>query len=852
MTKIFKLLSFLLFSVGLYAQSDLACTAPTLTVSVPYYRCSGIGATNGTTTGATFSNTTGSYPVPASCVGGSGGSGGYVYPGTAGGDVWYKFVAPYTSTATNTLTVNATSGILTDMAMAIYTATDPCDPTTFTQVACSRDKITGSDFMPRVIFDGTNVATGGTTYYIRLWDEGGNLAGTFNILVSTSDIKENKIINTSSQSVDVFEGGPIYFTDSGVPTGGASGNNYLDCGTQQPYQNNEDGSITFVAPVGKAINVSFQVIPYPSAGSCTSPDDIMISINNRVTGNDYLYIYDGDVNTNPIGTFSGVTPNVPQPGTITSSGNKLSFRFVSDAVGTGNGWTAYVQVVDMPVVNTTVNVTCGNTATFTDGAGSIMSGMDQIYTYCPSTLGTCLNADFTSVGFDYYIDQMKIYDGNSVNAPIIGTFTGSTNSGNTNILQNIRATNANPTGCLTFRFTAGNNSRKPYCLVDTLVGSTWSARSGWSANITCADSCRLTNGNNECSSATILTQNGDYAAFNINATGTPNISDPIFGSPATANVSGSLCTGSNQITRLEDNLWYKFSIPSSGDCGTALYKVRFENISCQHLDATASGYQFVLFETTSCLSGTAWNNSSVLKYCRDKLTGGANVDISPYITLGKTYYIMIDGFTGQHCNADLFFQVSGILNPEDCLLPIFLLDFDGKKIGEDIQLRWTTTNEENNRGFYVQRSFDGINFEDIGWVDASTNGSKNNEYFYLDEDFNDKKVVYYRLKQEDIDGKKHLHRIVRFDPSMFSKNLIVFANPNPTNGTLFVELKNLSQEKYTVQLIDVYGKVVYEQNIQSQSETEMLNFDMSNFEKGMYLLKVGDGLESSIIKVMKN
>lgn len=852
MIKIFQLLIVSLLSISIYAQSDLACTAPSLTVSIPYYRCSGITATTGTTVGATFSNTSGSYPVPSSCVGGSGGNGGYVYPGTAGGDVWYKFVAPYTSSASNTLTVNVTSGTLTDMAMAIYTATDPCDASTFSQVACSRDKITGSNYMPRVIFDGTNIATGGTTYYIRLWDEGGDLAGTFNILVSSLDIKEDKIINGSNQIVNVYEGGPVYFTDSGVPTGGASGNNYLDCNTQQPYQLNEDGTITFVAPVGKAINVSFQVIPYPSAGSCVTPGDFMISINNRVIGNDYLYIYDGDVNNNPIGTYSGVTPAVPQPGTITSSSNKLSFRFVSDDIGTGNGWTAYVQVVDLPVVHAPVSVTCGSTEVFTDGAGSITSGFDHIYTYCPSTAGSCLNADFTSVNFDYYIDQMKVYDGNSVDAPLIGTFTGSTNTGNTNILQNIRATESNTTGCLTFRYTSGSNARKPYCLIDTLNGSTWNARTGWSADITCATNCRLTNGNNECNSATILSRNGDYATFNINATGTPDISDPLFGSPATANVTGSLCTGGNQITRLEDNLWYKFSVPSSIDCGTAVYNVTFNNISCQHLGAAASGYQFALFETNSCLTGTGWNNSSVLKFCQDKLIGGASVNISSYITLGKTYYIMIDGFTGQHCNADLKFEVSGILNPEDCLLPIFLLDFDGKKVGEDIRLHWTTANEENNKGFHIQRSFNGVDFEDIGWENAANTGSKNNEYYFTDENFNDKKVVYYRLKQEDLDGKNHLHRIVRFDPSMFSKNLIVLANPNPTNGTLYVEMKNLHQEKYTVQIIDLYGKVVFEQIVESQNEQEMLNVDMSKFENGMYMVRVSDGNDNALIKILKN
>lgn len=829
-----------------WAQTDLACTAPQLTVQLPNYRCTATAATSGTNVGATHSPTTGSYPVPVSCVGGSGGNGGYTAPGTAGGDVWYKFVAPYTTNSTNTLTIDVTSGTLTDMAMAIYTASDPCTPSTFTQVTCSRDR-NGTNFMPLVTFNGTNIATGGQTYYIRLWDEGGNDAGNFNILISS--MKSEKIIDGASQVINVTEGYPIFFTDSGVPTGGVT-SDQTDCNIQQPYQNDEDGSITFVAPAGKAINVSFQVTAYPSAGSCTSPGNMMLSINNRVDGNDYLYIYDGAVGTNPIGTYSGVTEAVPQPGTITSSGDRLSFRFVSDGSGAGNGWRAYVSVVDLPTTNTTVNVPCGSTVTFTDGASNITAGMDQIYTYCPSTVGSCLNADFTSVGFDYYIDQMKVYDGNSVSAPLIGTFTGSTNTGNTNILQNIRATTANTTGCLTFRFTAGDNFDYPYCISDALVGSTWQARSGWSADITCSTACRLENGNNECSTATVLDANGDYAVYNVNATGTPNISDPLFGSPATANVSGSTCTGGNVINRLEDNLWYKFAVPTNVDCGTATYNIQFNNISCQHLGSGSSGYQFVLFETSSCLSGTAWNGSSVLKYCADKLTGGASVNISPYITLGKTYYIMIDGFTGQHCNADLKFEVSGILNPQDCLLPIFLVDFDGKEVNNAVELSWTTENEKNNKGFYLQRSVGNAeNFEDIAWIDSKIIETGGADYVYLDRDYNKSRISYYRLRQMDNDGKDHLHKIITFNPN--KNGIIATVKPNPTNGLFTLEMTDLVEDNYIIEIMDVTGKIIERHEEENTFTNFMKQFDLSNYESGMYLIKISNSSSQETIKLLK-
>ena len=97
-------------------------------------------------------------------------------------------------------------------------------------------------------------------------------------------------------------------------------------------------------------------------------------------------------------------------------------------------------------------------------------------------------------------------------------------------------------------------------------------------------------------------------------------------------------------------------------------------------------------------------------------------------------------------------------------LPVKYLSFEGKKIANSLLLNWITTEEINNNYFQIERSFNGIDFMQIGLaLDGFENGIKK-EYAFKDYSdlLKNKEIIYYRLKQIDNDGNY-----------TFSKNLIV-------------------------------------------------------------------------------
>ena len=108
-------------------------------------------------------------------------------------------------------------------------------------------------------------------------------------------------------------------------------------------------------------------------------------------------------------------------------------------------------------------------------------------------------------------------------------------------------------------------------------------------------------------------------------------------------------------------------------------------------------------------------------------------------------------------NTDLY-AVDGTFTP----LPVKLTDFTVKRVSADAVLNWHTAQEFNTSNFTVQRSFDGLNFENIGNVQAAGNSTNSNAYSFTDAGVANKgkSTIYYRLLTADVDGKSSFSPVI--------------------------------------------------------------------------------------------
>lgn len=88
-----------------------------------------------------------------------------------------------------------------------------------------------------------------------------------------------------------------------------------------------------------------------------------------------------------------------------------------------------------------------------------------------------------------------------------------------------------------------------------------------------------------------------------------------------------------------------------------------------------------------------------------------------------------------------------VLNEDET---VALVDFTVALDGPEALLRWSTAHESQNKGFQLQRSLDGLNWEVIGFVSGS-NAQETTRYQYWDE-IPAKGNILYRLQQISMQG----------------------------------------------------------------------------------------------------
>ncbi len=240
-------------------------------------------------------------------------------------------------------------------------------------------------------------------------------------------------------------------------------------------------------------------------------------------------------------------------------------------------------------------------------------------------------------------------------------------------------------------------------------------------------------------------------------------------------------------------------------------------MDCDHYSATLVG----------------WSNNPVtpngrslgavgLQYGTSAVAARTNLDIT------KTWTITGDAASGAACAA---------------LLPVTLLSFTGKQQTNGVLLEWQTASEQNNAGFHIERSEDGLRWMDIGFVAGKGWTTERQDYVFLDEKLMTGRS-YYRLRQTDFNSQTELSKVVSID----LKNIgTVRVFPNPvTNGELTLFLSDNTEEEMIVQLFSPLGQLLRSMTISNISNS----LDVKDLPTGVYTLQIVRGQESVVKKIV--
>ncbi len=178
-------------------------------------------------------------------------------------------------------------------------------------------------------------------------------------------------------------------------------------------------------------------------------------------------------------------------------------------------------------------------------------------------------------------------------------------------------------------------------------------------------------------------------------------------------------------------------------------------------------------------------------------------------------------------------------------LPIELLSFNADKINTaEVKTYWQTATEINNDYFTIEKSKNGIEFEEAGIVNGAGNSSSVNSYQLIDHlsaDYYVLPVIYYRLKQTDFDGSYSYSNIVAINLNAnFNFELNIYPNPTESNNVV-IYLIGEPGEKVHIALRDVLAKELYSANvILSQQKNTITLSEMFALVPGVYTISASN------------
>jgi len=192
------------------------------------------------------------------------------------------------------------------------------------------------------------------------------------------------------------------------------------------------------------------------------------------------------------------------------------------------------------------------------------------------------------------------------------------------------------------------------------------------------------------------------------------------------------------------------------------------------------------------------------------------------------------------------FSDFAIAKHDEFILPVEMLYFDLDCNSGINQLVWATASETNSDYFEIQKSFDGLRWNNIGMADAAGFSNSEIRYSFEDGNINRSEYLYYRLKQFDFDGSYYYSKIIG-NICEKENSIYISLYPNPCEANLYILIENSTDRYFNIEITDISGRIVYRNKIFTTDPYSHTEISTERLRSGMYFINFTNE-NSSIVK----
>ncbi len=196
------------------------------------------------------------------------------------------------------------------------------------------------------------------------------------------------------------------------------------------------------------------------------------------------------------------------------------------------------------------------------------------------------------------------------------------------------------------------------------------------------------------------------------------------------------------------------------------------------------------------------------------------------------------------------FNISGVGNDlASCVFPFGVLASSWQNFSvdmeqnNDVSLAWSMTQENENKGYHIEHSLDGKDWNTIGFV--KRDAAQGSRYSYTDRSHLNGKH-YYRIRVEEYSGQ-FSYSVVRSAEIKTGRSIAI--GPNPTSDILRIVVNGGGNSTHTAMLFDQAGRKMKAVDL----STGLNTIDVRSLPKGMYIVRItasgGDSYSDKIYKM---
>lgn len=188
----------------------------------------------------------------------------------------------------------------------------------------------------------------------------------------------------------------------------------------------------------------------------------------------------------------------------------------------------------------------------------------------------------------------------------------------------------------------------------------------------------------------------------------------------------------------------------------------------------------------------------------------------------------------------------------DQTTPVELSSFSYNATKGAVELNWSTSTETNNSGFLIEKSYDNLLWNELGFVGG--NGTTTEKYNYSFVDYSPKNgQIYYRLIQKDYDGTEKIYGPLTVEYTSTMSFNISQNYPNPFNPTTNIKFTIAEESIVKIDIYNITGeKITTLVNEVKQAGSHSVEFNGKNLTSGVYIASIQAGENFGKIKMILN